>query len=294
MENGFKTIADHFADVFPGKKIRKVPVDAALGCPGRCSYCNNASFSPAYADLRSSSITQQLRSGIEFTSVKGKADAYLAYFQSYTNTYSDTEKLIAMYREALQYPGVVGLDIATRPDCLKPDLLDWFEENFGTGASSKKRPYLLMEIGIESTCDKTLERIRRGHDFDCAARAVRELARRGIDVGAHLIVGLPGEQESDFIDHARRVSELPVKTLKLHQLQIIKGTPMAEQYKADPSAFRCLDVHEYARIVVRMLRELRPDIALDRFVSQAPKDMVIAPSWGLKPEEFNRILREYL
>lgn len=281
----YRTISDFFSEFFPGR-VQKIPVNAGLGCPGRCIYCNNASFQPSYAR---GSISSQLEAGIRFCSSKAAPGGYLAYFQSYSNTFGPTEKLIALYEEALSFPGVVGLVIATRPDCLETDLLDWMEKRFGAKAS-ENHPFLLVELGIESTKDETLVLINRGHDFNCSRQAVIELDRRGILVGAHLILGLPGESSDDFSEHARRLSELPLSTLKLHQLQIIKGTPLADMYLADKSLVHPFTAEEYADAVRSFLKELRPDIAIDRFVSEAPRDMNIAPSWGLKPSEFTGLL----
>ena len=281
----YRTISDFFSEFFPGR-VQKIPVNAGLGCPGRCIYCNNTSFQPVYAQ---GSISSQLEAGFRFCSKKAAPGGYLAYFQSYSNTYGPKEKLISLYEEALSFPGVVGLVIATRPDCLQPDLLDWFENRFGRMAPDN-HPFLLMEIGVESTKDETLEAIRRGHDFRCSQEAVRELDRRGIHVGAHLILGLPGEGPDDFAEHARRLSELPLSTLKLHQLQIIKGTPLADMYMEDKLSVHPFTADEYADTVRNFLKELRPDIALDRFVSEAPRNLVIAPSWGLKPSEFTGLL----
>lgn len=279
------TVSEHFSTIFPGK-VQKIALDPGLGCPGRCSFCNGAAFSPAYAK---GSITGQLCKGVEFYARKGFPWGYLAYFQAGTGTFGPTDKLISIYEEALSYPGVAGLVIATRPDCIAPDLAEWFCRRFGSKAP-EGHPYLLVELGIESTLDETLVRIGRGHGWECSRDAVLLLDRLGVEVGAHLIVGLPGESESDFTDHARKLSELPVSTLKLHQLQIIKGTPMARQYKEHPEEFDLLTPERYARIVASMLRVLRKDIALDRFVSESPKGMVLAPSWGLKPSEFSALL----
>lgn len=288
------TLSEYFQSIFGGR-VLKIPISAALGCPNRsagreCIYCDNSSFVPGYCTGR---ISEQLRKGMEFFGRKGAQSGYLAYFQSGTNTFGRTEDLIPLYEEALGVPGTVGLVIATRPDCLAPSLMDYFEERFG-GKAPAGHPYLLVEIGVESTNDDTLRLIGRGHTFACAAEAVRDLAARGIAVGAHLIVGLPGEDEEDFIAHAERISALPVSTLKLHQLQILKGTPLSESYLSDPDSIRLQSPVEYARNVARMLRVLRKDIALDRFVSEAPKDKIIAPAWGIKPGAFNRILESEL
>lgn len=288
------------ASVFPGR-VQKISVNAGLGCPNRdgrlstlgCLYCNNASFNPSYAHVGGKSITRQLEEGIPFFEKKKKAWGYLAYFQSFSNTYGEDEKLIGLYEEALAYPGIKGLVIATRPDCISPVILDYFRTRFGKDAEPQ-HPYLLVETGIESTNDLTLQRINRGHDWECAKKAVNALADAGIDVGAHLILGLPGETEDDFFMHIARINELPLKTLKLHQLQIIKGTPMAQMYMDDPASFRLFSAGEYASLVARIIKQIRPEIALDRFVSESPAGMVIAPNWGIKPVEFQQILDKLL
>lgn len=278
--------------MLPGK-VRKIAVNAGLGCPNRdgtvgtggCIFCNNEAFCPRYTSS-AKTITEQIEDGIRFFAHKGKADSYLAYFQSFSNTYGETDKLICLYEEALAYPGVSGLVIATRPDCLKPDLLDYLERRF-TGADA---PFLLVELGVETTNDNTLRLINRGHDFACSRQAVMELHKRGIAAGAHVILGLPGETEEDFLDHARRLSELPISTIKLHQLQVIKDTQLADMYKENPETVKLMSPEEYASAVSRFLSVLREDIYLDRFVSETPKDMVLAPSWGLKPSEFVSLL----
>ena len=284
-----QTFSDYLSGVFPGRVI-KIAVNAGLGCPnrGRCIYCNNLAFNPSYAaNDASGSITAQLAEGIKFNSRKGECYGYLAYFQSYTNTYGPTGKLIELYEEALRYPGVKGLVIATRPDSIKPDLADWFELRFGRKAPAG-HPHLLIEIGIESTLDRTLQLINRNHTYQCAVDCINDLNDRGIDTGAHLILGLPGETEQDYMTHAERISALPIKTLKLHQLQVVKGTALAKMYEKEP--FKLFTAQEYAQVVANFIKTARKDLYYDRFVSETPKDMLIAPSWGLKPHEFNRLL----
>ncbi len=288
---------DYLSGVFPGRVI-KIAVNAGLGCPNRdgtlghdgCIYCNNLSFNPAYAanDL-SGSITAQLEKGVRFNSRKGECYGYLAYFQSYTNTYGPTDRLIEFYEEALRFPGVKGLVIATRPDCIKPDLADWFEQRFGRKAPAG-HPHLLVEIGIESTLDRTLQLINRHHTYQCAVDSINNLNERGIDTGAHIILGLPGETEQDWMTHAERVSALPIKTLKLHQLQVVKGTTLARMYEQEP--FKLFTAQEYAQVVRDFINAARKDLYYDRFVSETPQSMLIAPSWGIKPQIFNQMLQK--
>lgn len=293
------TVSEYFRGIF-GKKVQKIAVDAGLGCPNRdgtlgtggCIYCNNAAFNPGYAAGTGHSISRQIEDGKKFFARKTSAEsAYLAYFQSFTNTYGDTSALVALYEEALSSPGIEGLVIATRPDCLKPDLLEWMSERFGR---DRGKPYLLVELGIESTDDETLRRINRGHDFACAQKAVRELDARGIPVGAHIILGLPGETADDFDRHADRLSELPVGTVKLHQLQIIKGTALARQYAENPQSVRLFTPEEYARAAARFVSRLRPGIAIDRMVSETPPELLVAPRWGLKPDKITAMIEEYI
>jgi hypothetical protein len=204
---------------------------------------------------------------------------FLAYFQAYTNTYAPFEDLKKLYEEALEHPKIVGLVISTRPDCIPPELLDYLEE-------LQKKVYVMLEFGLESHLDKSLERINRGHTFADSVWAIQETARRGINNCAHLILGLPGESREDLLEQARVISKLPVKNLKLHQLQIHKKTVFEKQFAANPEKFHLFTVEEYIELVVDYLELLSPKIIVERFVSEAPAEMVVAPKWGLKNFEF--------
>lgn len=276
-------------------KVQKLTVNAGFTCPNRdgrvgwggCTYCNNQTFHPNYSvDPRS--VTQQLEDGKRFFARKYPEMDYLAYFQAFTNTYGRLDRLREVYEEALRVESVRGLVIGTRPDCVPDALLDYLAE-------VHRRKFVLLEYGVESTLDSTLQRIHRGHDFACAADAIRRTADRGIPVGVHLILGLPGESREQMLHHAEVLSTLPVDTLKLHQLQIVRGTAMAREYAEHPEHFHLFDVDEYALLVVDFLRRLRPDIAVERFTSQSPRDLLIAPDWGIRNYEFvekvKRILR---
>ena len=210
---------------------------------------------------------------------------YLAYFQAYTNTYGELEELKHKYEEALTVADVVGLVIGTRPDCMPDDLLDYLEE-------LNKRIFVLIEYGIESTDDETLKRINRGHTFAQAEEAVVRTAQRGIPVGGHVILGLPGEEREALIRQAERLSRLPLTTLKLHQLQLIKGTRMASEYEKIPELFHLYSVDEYIDLVIDYIEHLRPDLVLERFVSQSPKELLIAPDWGVKNYEFTEKVKK--
>lgn len=279
---------------FPEGKVQKITLTAGFSCPtrdgsrgkGGCTYCNNKSFSPNYA-VKQKSITEQVNEGIEFFRRKYPEMRYLAYFQSYTNTYGDVEECITKYEEALRHPQVVGLIIGTRPDCMPQPLLDYLSE-------LAKRTFLLVEYGVESTYDETLDRIQRGHSWQCSVDTIRRTHEAGILVGAHLILGLPGETREQMLSHADRLSELPITTLKIHQLQIIRGTIMAGEYMRDPSAFHLFTEEEYISLIVDFVDRLRPDIVLERFVSQSPSELLLAPRWGWKNHEFTAKIRKAL
>ena len=268
------------------ERIQKISINAGFTCPNRdgskgtggCTYCNNQSFSPGYAKPIKS-VTEQIEEGIAFFHHKYEAQKYLAYFQSYTNTYDKLENLTRIYEEALKNPKVAGIVVGTRPDCVSDELLDYFTE-------LSKRYYVMIEYGIESTCDNTLQLINRGHDYANAEVAIRKTAGKGLRTAAHLILGLPGENREMILSHADNVSELPLTAIKLHQLQLVKGTVMARQYAENPEMFNMMTAAEYIELVIDFLERLNPEIAVERFVSQSPEQLLLAPHWGLKNFEF--------
>ncbi|MBR6538299.1 MAG: TIGR01212 family radical SAM protein [Bacteroides sp.] len=273
-------------------KVQKISLNAGFTCPNRdgskgwggCTYCNNQTFNPDYCRTEKS-ITLQLEEGKQFFARKYPDMKYLAYFQAYTNTYGELQTLIEKYEEALAVSDVVGLVIGTRPDCMPDELLDYLTE-------LNKRTFLLVEYGIESTDNDTLRRINRGHTYEQAEEAVRKTAERGIMVGAHIILGLPGETPDELVKQAERLSQLPLTTLKLHQLQLIKGTRMATEYQQHPEDFHLFELDEYVDVVVNYVQHLRPDLVLERFVSQSPSDLRLAPHWGVKNYEFNAFVQK--
>ena len=277
-------------------KVQKISIDGGFTCPNRddtkgtggCTYCNNRTFNPAYCH-RNRSVTEQMNEGIAFFAHKYPKMRYLAYFQAYTNTYDSLEVLRTRYEEALKVDGCVGLVIGTRPDCMPEELLDYLQE-------LSHKVYVMVEYGVESTDDATLRRINRGHDYANAVDAVRRTAARGLPVGVHIILGLPGEERASLIRQARQLSELPITTLKLHQLQLIRGTRMADEFDESPEDFHLFELDEYIEVVVDYLENLRPDIVVERFASQSPKELLIAPDWGLKNyelvEKIKRRMRE--
>lgn len=274
--------SEYLKTVFP-TKVQKISLNAYLSCPNRdgidglkggCTYCNNKSFSPEYTQQKHS-ISQQVEEGIAFFSRKYPSMKYIAYFQSYTNTYGDTSHLIDLYEEAIWHPEVVGLFVGTRPDCISEELLEYFSD-------LSKRLKVYIEYGVETTNDTTLERVKRGHTFSSSMHAIQATHAHGIPCGAHLIIGLPGEKEEDFLSHIHRLNDLPITSLKLHQLQILKGTALGREYLQDPDRFALFTMDDYIRTAILLLRHLRPDIYVDRFTSQSPKDLLLAPKWDVK------------
>lgn len=280
-------LQQHFAG-----KVQKISINGGFTCPNRdgtvghggCTFCNNQTFNPDYCRSELS-VTAQLQEGIRFFARKYPAMRYLAYFQAYTSTYDDLPQLIARYEKALAVDGVVGIIIGTRPDCMPPALLDYLSQ-------LAQRTFVTVEYGVESTLDSTLQRINRGHDYACAVDAITRTAKAGITTGAHLILGLPGESHEDMLSHATRLSQLPLHTIKLHQLQLIRGTVMGNEYLAHPGHFTIPDIDTYIDRAIDFAELLRPDIVIERFVSQSPAELLIAPHWGVKNHEFTaRLLR---
>ncbi|OWP30429.1 TIGR01212 family radical SAM protein [Prevotella nigrescens] len=273
-------------------RVQKISIDAGFTCPnkdgrigiGGCIFCDNKSFNPSYCSHKKS-VTEQLEDGKRFFAKKYPEMKYLAYFQAYTNTYDTVDKLKQLYEEALKVEDVVGIVIGTRPDCVSSELLDYLEE-------LNKRTFLIVEYGIESCNDDTLRYINRGHDFACTRKAVEETAKRGIYVGGHVIMGLPGEDASESLRQAPIISSLPLTMLKIHQMQIIKGTRLAKIYKERP--FHLYTIEEYIDLITQYIGLLRSDLVLERFVTQSPPEMLIAPKWGLKNYEFTNLLNNRL
>jgi len=280
--NDFPT---YFKNLF-SERVQKVSVDGGFTCPNRdgkkgyggCTYCNNKTFKPSYCSLENS-VTSQVEQGISFFEKKYKSIRFLAYFQAYTSSYAPIENLVQLYEEALKHPKIIGLVVSTRPDALQKELLDYLED-------LSKKAYVMVEFGLESHLDSTLDEINRGHTFAESVQALEETSRRGINNGAHLILGLPGERREDWLNQSRVISELPVKNLKLHQLQIHKGTVMEKQFRENPDQFHLFSVEEYVELIVDYLELLNPKIIVERFISQAPPELLIAPKWGLKNFEF--------
>ena len=266
--------------------IQKISVNAGFTCPNRdgtkgvggCDFCNNDTFKPAYCEANIS-ITEQIERGIAFFRKNYPDTKYMAYFQSYTNTYGNINHLIGLYEEALSYPNVEGLIIGTRPDCLPDELLDYLEK-------LSERTFLVVELGVESTNDDTLKKVNRGHDFAEAKSAIYNLSQRNIRTGVHLILGLPGESRETMLSHADIISELPINFLKIHQMQYVRGSKTGDEFLKNPSAFHVFGIDEYIELVIDFIERTSPLIVLERFASQSPYELLLAPGWKIKNYEF--------
>ena len=291
MEEVYNSYSQWIRKQFPFR-VQKISVDAGFTCPNRdgrvgshgCIFCDNETFNPSYCD-RNKSIATQLEEGKRFFSRKYPDMKYLAYFQAYSNTYDSLDHLKRKYEEALAVEDVVGLVIGTRPDCMPDNVLAYLE-------SLSRQSFLIVEYGIESANDNTLQLIHRGHTFEVARQSIERTAGRGILTGAHVILGLPGEDATESIRQADVISSLPLHLLKLHQLQVIRGTALARMYNEKP--FHLYSIEEYISLVSCYLQRLRKDIVVERFVSQSPHDKVLAPHWGIKNYEFTNLLTNYM
>lgn len=269
-----------------GTVVHKVNIDAGFTCPNRdgtlgvggCIYCNNQSFRPR-ACRPTLSVGEQVKNGISFLKGRYGAERFIAYFQPYSNTYAPVEVLERLYTEALEEPSVVGLAIGTRPDCVDGEKLDLL------GRLARDR-FVLMEYGLQSIYEKTLSFINRGHGLDAFVRAVEATRQRGIYAGAHIIVGFPTESREEMLAMAPEVSETGVEFLKIHQLQVIKDTPLAAGYLEEP--FPVFGYEEYIEFVVEFIERLSPDIILQRLFATAPDDILVAPRWGRTRHEMLR------
>ena len=287
----WRDYGDFLREQFP-YKVQKISVNAGFTCPNRdgtkgrggCTYCNNRTFNPEYC-RPVLTVTEQLEQGKRFFGRKYKDMRYLAYFQAYTNTYGDEEQLMRRYEEALSVPDVVGVVIATRPDCVSDTLLERLAE-------LRRRAWVMVEYGAETACERTLRLINRCHTWTETVDAVERTAAARIECGAHFILGLPGEDEDTMMRTVEAINGLPLSTVKFHQLQVIRGTELARQLQAGEVEVIRWTAEEYAQVCARVLQRLRPDIAVERFVSQSPAELLIFPRWGLKNYQFANLLRK--
>lgn len=290
----FNAYANYFQQFF-GARVQKLSIDAGFTCPNRdgrvgeggCTFCNNDAFNPSYC-LPDKSVKQQIEEGIEFHKNRyRRAEHYLAYFQAYSNTYGDLDQLKSVYKQALEFPSVKGLVIGTRPDCINDEQLKYFQE-------LSQSHYIIIEYGIESCYDKTLERINRGHSYQRAVDAIHKTHEYGLKTGAHMIFGLPGESREEQLAEAEILSKLPLNNIKFHQLQIIKGTQMEKEYQSNPEQFEFFSLDEYIEFMISFLERLNPNFVVERFAGEVPPRFQAGPGWGLirNDQILNKIERE--
>ncbi len=277
----FNAYANYFRNQF-GERVQKLSIDAGFTCPNRdgssglggCTYCNNDAFNPSYCQPQKP-VLQQINEGIEFHARRyRRAEKYLAYFQAYSNTYATLDKLEIIYNEALKHPLIAGLVIGTRPDCIDEEKIDYF-------ASLSKQKYLIIEYGIESCYNKTLKIINRGHNFETLVKTLELTSAKGIKTGGHLIFGLPGESRKEMLAQASIISKLPLNNIKFHQLQIIKGSFMENDYHKNPQKYNFFKLDEYIEFIVDFLERLNPQIVVERFAGEVPPRFLAGPGWGL-------------
>ncbi len=281
MNKRYNSYVGYFKEKY-GKRLQKIVIDAGFSCPNRdgsiasggCTYCDNSAFHPSYSSP-DKTIFDQIETGIEFHKRRYRtAEQYLAYFQSFSNTYAPLEHLKNVYSQALSHPAVVGVVIGTRPDCIDSEKLDYLQ-------SLSKNKIVILEYGIETTYDKTLSRINRGHNYAQAVEAVNETAKRGIHQGAHFILGLPGETREEMMGMVHEINKLPLQSIKFHQLQIVKGTAMEREFEQNPDDFVQFRLDEYIDFFIDFLELLRPDIYIERFAGEVPPRFVNSTPWGL-------------
>jgi radical SAM protein (TIGR01212 family) len=277
----FNSYAEYFKKEFGGR-VQKLTIDAGFTCPNRdgtrgtggCTYCDNDAFNPSYCHPEKS-VSLQIREGIEFHANRyRRANRFLAYFQPYSNTYASLEKLKEIYSQALAFPDITGLVIGTRPDCVDEQKMEYFRHLSGS-------LYIMLEFGIESCYDKTLKRINRGHDFEDVVRSLELAAKYKVKTGAHFIFGLPGESREEMMAEAKIMSGLPLQNIKFHQLQIVKGTRMADEYKQHPDDFIRFSLEEYIEFIIDFAENLDPGIVIERFAGEVPPRFIDSGGWGL-------------
>lgn len=295
MSYPYYTYATYLSRFFQGK-VQKLPLDVGATCPvrdgslssGGCAFCNGRSFVPDMCNQQFS-VSEQLQSGKQFFLRKYPHDdvTYLAYFQAGSNTYMPLEQMQPYIEQALSVEGVSGIVLATRPDCLSTLWLNYLE-------TLSRHTFVMVELGVESVNDTVLKQIGRGHDVATSVRAISQLQSRGLHIGVHFILGLPGETRESQLQQAVEASRWKVDSVKLHQLQILRGSRFARQYAANPRQFSPYSLTEYVHLVADFIERLHPSIAVERFVSQSPASLLVAPRWGVKPDEVVRLVCEEL
>lgn len=277
----YNALTNFFQNKF-GERVQKLSVNAGFSCPNRdgkisyngCTYCNNNAFNPSYC-APEKSITQQIEEGIQFHINRyRRAGKYLAYFQTFSNTYADLKILKSKYEEALQYKDIIGIVVGTRPDCIDDEKLDYLR-------TLSEKYFVSVEYGVESCYNRTLEKINRGHTFEQSVKAIEETAKRNIHTGIHLIFGLPGESKDEMLEGTNIISKLPVSVIKFHQLQIIKDTVMADDYKNNPEKYFIFTLDEYIDFIIDFTERLNPEMMIERFTAEVPPRFLVKGGFGL-------------
>lgn len=275
----FNSYNAYFTKLF-GSRVQKISIDAGFSCPnhdgkistGGCTFCSNDAFNPSYCRPEKT-IRQQIEEGIEFHKRRyRRANQYLAYFQPYSNTYKPLDELKKIYSQALEIPEIAGIVIGTRPDLIDENILQYLAE-------IQKTHYVIVEYGIESVYDATLKHVNRGHDFATAKRAVELTAAYNLPCGGHFIFGLPGETKPMMLNAADIISQLPLTTVKFHQLQIFKNTTMADEYLQHKEAFHLFELEEYIDFVIDFTERLNPNIVIERFAGEVPPRYLLSEPW---------------
>jgi len=277
----YNAYAPYFKNLF-GERVQKISVDAGFTCPNRdgtkarggCTYCNNDAFNPSYCDPKKP-INQQVKEGIEFHKVRyRRANKYLVYFQPYSNTYAPLPHLKKLYKDALSQKGVIGLVIGTRADCVNDEILEYLKQ-------LSEKHYIVIEYGVESIYNHTLSRINRADTFEQAIDSISKSAALGLNVGAHLIFGLPGETRQMMMDSVNQINRLPLNSIKFHQLQIVQGTAMAKDFAMNPQAYDLFSFEDYIDFIIRFIEKLNPSFIIERFAGEVPPRFLAGPGWGL-------------
>ncbi|MDL2296827.1 TIGR01212 family radical SAM protein [Bacteroidales bacterium OttesenSCG-928-B11] len=264
-----------------GGRIQKLTIDAGFSCPNRdgaissggCSFCLNDAFNPSYCTPEKS-VVQQLTEGIEFHANRyRRAEGYLAYFQAFSNTYAPLSKLKEVYAPALANPLIKGIVVGTRPDCMDKEKLAYFK-------SLNENIFVSIEYGVESTEDRTLQRINRGHDFQCAADMIAATAEAGIHTGAHFIFGLPGENPDLWFNNIHKINNLAINSVKFHQLQIIKDRPIEREFYEKRDDFYLFDINNYIDFITEYITYLNPNFIIERFAGEVPPRYLAFSHWG--------------
>ncbi len=287
----YNSYPEYFRSIF-GNRVQKVAIDAGFSCPNRdgtsgiggCTFCDNNAFNPSYCDTMKT-VSTQISEGIEFHRTRyRRAKQFLAYFQAFSNTYAPLERLKTLYEEALSCEGIIGLVIGTRPDCIDEEKLDYL-------AKLAEKYYIKIEYGLESIHNKTLALINRGHDFETSLRAIQLTEERKIPVGAHFIIGLPGETSDSFLADIDIISSLKLESIKFHQLQIIKGTRMENDFSKNPESFNLFGMDEYLDLMVKVIEKLNPAFVIERIAAEVPPRFLASKGWGLI--RYDQVLRNF-